>query len=328
MTDPFVSVVSPVYNGEKYLKNCLQGVVNQTFKNFEYIILDNASTDGTKNIIKEFAESDDRIKVFRNPSTLKIIDNWNESLKYVSPDSKWIKFAFADDRLFPNCVEEMVRVGEKDPSIGFVSSMYLRGRNLANIGLPMEQEIADGKEMLKQHILRKLHVCLDSPNTVMYRKAVLSKLGGFDNTYMHADTELAFRILYRYNLGFVHQVLSWTGINRDSGSNYAHFHGLITREYLKFGFKEIHKYEDISFKRHEIESLSDYYADEIARYILTHMVYFLWKDIRNLWLEAPREVKKRMFAVLRKKWPIYSRKFIGSIIHYKKRIENTPTFKG
>ena len=327
MTDPLVSIVTPVYNGEIYLKGCIQGVLKQTYKNFEYIILDNASTDGTAKIIEDFIPKDSRIKAFRNPATLDIIDNWNESLKYISKESKWVKFAFTDDILFPHCVEEMVRVGETDIRIGFVSAYHLKGRQVANVGLPMDQEIADGKEMLKRHIMRKIHVCLDSPNTVLYKRVVLDEMEGFDKAYLHADTELAFRILYEHHLGFVHQVLSWTSINKHSGASYAFFHGLNIIDYLRFAYKEISKYRAISLTENEMQQVSDYYAHEIALYVSAHLVHRLWKDIRNLWREAPGSIKKRILPALRNHWPLYARKFLGSIIHYKQRVRNSPTFK-
>ncbi len=237
MAEPSVSIVTPVYNGEKFLRKCIQGVLNQTYKNFEYIILDNASTDGSAEIIEEFSRQDDRIKVYRNPATLKIIDNWNESLKFVSPDTKWVKFAFADDILFPYCVEEMVKTGEKSPNIGLVSAYRLDGKIVANVGLPMELDVADGKEMLKKHILRHLHVCLSSPNSIMYKKSVLDELNGFDATFLHADSQLALRILNQYDLGFVHQVMSWTGVHEGRGANYSFYHGIFTQERMKFGLK-------------------------------------------------------------------------------------------
>ncbi len=327
MADGIVSIVTPVYNGERYLRACIQAVLKQTHTKFEYVILNNASTDGTAEIIEEFADKDDRIKVFSNSETLNIIDNWNEILKYISPEAQWIKYAFTDDILFPHCVEEMVKTGEKDPSIGFVSAYHLKGHQVANTGLPMEQEIAEGKDMLKQHILRKIHVCLDSPNTVLYKRAVLDELGGFDSSYLHADTELAFRILYKYNLGFVHQVLSWTSVNKHSGASYAFFHGLNIIDYLRFGYKEIGKYDGISFTVDEMRRASDYYADEITRYVAAHLVHFLWKDIKNIWREAPWSVKKRIFPVIRKKWPVYARKFLGSILHYREQVRNSPTFE-
>jgi len=326
MTDPKVSIVTPVYNGERYLNNCIQAALKQTYRNFEYVILDNASTDATAKIIAEHAGRDDRIRVFRNRATLKIIDNWNECLKYISPDTKWVKYAFADDVLFPNCVEEMVRVGEKDDRIGFVSSYHLRGRQLANVGLPMETEVAYGKEMLKQHILRKLYVCLNSPNTVMYNRKALDALGGFDHDYFHADTQLAFRLLEKYDLGFVHQVLTWTGINQHSGSTFALFHGIIIKDQLRFGYKNVNMYEGISLSKEELQDLADHYADKIAVYVATHFVHRLWKDISGIWSETPVEIKKRIFSVVRKNLPGYLRKFIVSVVHYRAEVHNRPTF--
>lgn len=325
MPEPLVSIVTPVYNGAKYLKNCIHGVLNQTYVNFEYVILDNASTDGTADIIAAFADRDPRIKTFRNPNTLKIIDNWNESLKYISADARWVKFAFADDHLFPNCVTDMVATGERDDGIGFVSAYHLNGKVVANVGLPMSQTAGDGKVLLKQHLLRHLHVCLDSPNTVLYRRAVLDELQGFDNTFFHADTELAFRILYRHSLGFVHQVLTWTGVNEDRGASFSFYHGLITREYLEFAYKELDRYAEISFSAKEKSEMARYYAHEIALYIAEHLVYFLWKDMRLLWASAPDEVKRQLPAVLKQRWLGYLRKFVGSILHYRSR--KLPTFK-
>jgi glycosyltransferase involved in cell wall biosynthesis len=325
MPEPFVSIVTPVYNGEKFLRDCIKGVLMQSYRHYEYIILDNASTDRTAAIIEEFSTKENKIKVYRNPSTLKIIDNWNESLKFTSPDSKWIKFAFADDILFPNCLEEMVKTGEKDHGIGLVSAYRIDDKKIANVGLSMEFDVFNGKQMLKEHILRRLHVCLSSPNSVMYRKAALDELNGFDNAYLHADSELALRILNKYNLGFVHQVLSWTGAHAGRGANYSFYHGIFTSERMKFGFEEINKYDGIFFNDEEIIEMSDVYANEIAMYIATHVVFFLWKDMRNLWSEAPTEVKKRMAVTIKRNWPTYLRKFIGSIVHYRKKIQ--PTFQ-
>ncbi len=63
---PKVSVCTPVYNGGKFLDQCIKGVLNQRFGDFEYIIVDNASTDNTAEIIERYRSTDSRIKVFRN----------------------------------------------------------------------------------------------------------------------------------------------------------------------------------------------------------------------------------------------------------------------
>jgi glycosyltransferase involved in cell wall biosynthesis len=325
VAEPFVSIVTPVYNGAKFLRQCIEGVLNQRYPHFEYVILDNASTDGTADIIAEYAAKDTRIRHFRNPKTLKIIDNWNESRKYISDEAAWVKFAFADDILFPNCVAEMVAAGEQDPQIGFVSAYHLDGRIVANVGLPMHQTVADGREMLKQQLLRRMHVCLDSPNTVLYRRSVLDRLNGIDRNYFHADTELALRILNTCQLGFVHQVLTWTGVHEGRGASFAFYHGLITQEYLDFAYKNISRYGDLALTAEEKTEMARYYAFEVLNYFAKHLVYFLWSDFRRLWQQMPGAVKREVLPCLRRKWAVLTRRLLGSVVHYRTR--KRPSFE-
>ena len=76
---PIVSIGLPVYNGETFLKDTLESILQQTFSNFELIISDNASTDATEKICKSFASKDERIRYHRNESNLgllKTIISW------------------------------------------------------------------------------------------------------------------------------------------------------------------------------------------------------------------------------------------------------------
>ena len=140
----FISVCTPVYNGERFLEQCIKGVLAQRHENFEYIIVDNASTDRTPEIIESFRVQDSRIKVFRNPSTVPVIDNFRTCAGHCSDNAAWIKYALADDYLYPNCIEEMLRVGHLSERIGIVSAYRLYGGHLTNAGLSPDQDIFDG----------------------------------------------------------------------------------------------------------------------------------------------------------------------------------------
>ena len=328
MEKPLVSICTPVYNGERFLEKCIKGVLNQTYRNFEYVIVDNASTDQTPQIIEKYRKKDGRIKVFRNDQTIKIIDNFNACAGHISENSIWIKYALADDYLFPNCVEEMVRVGEMDPDIGIVSAYRLYGSRLTNAGLPIEQNVGNGSDMLKKHILKTVNVCISSPNTVMYKKSVFDELRGFDNDYLHADTELALRILDKYNLGFAHHVLTWTGLHKGRGEDYSLARGIMNREYMTFGLKDLRKYKSIQFSDEEIDQISEKYADEVVMYIAKHLAYFKWSDIRTMLKETPASVKGKLFKAVARNCPLYLRKFLGSVYHYKDYLRNKPTFEG
>ena len=73
--EPLVSVLTPVYNGEPYLQECIESVLNQSYRNFEYIIVNNCSTDRTLEIASEFAKKDRRIRVHDNQEFLDVIAN-------------------------------------------------------------------------------------------------------------------------------------------------------------------------------------------------------------------------------------------------------------
>ena len=112
---PLVSVVTPVYNGEKYIAECIESVLRQTYENWEYVVVNNCGTDRTLEIANAYAKKDPRIRVHNNSEFLKIIPNWNHALRQISPESKYCKIVHADDWLFPECIERMVAVSEQHP---------------------------------------------------------------------------------------------------------------------------------------------------------------------------------------------------------------------
>lgn len=74
----------PTYNGATYLKQALESALRQTFGDFELLVVDDNSTDGTLNIVREYAEHDSRIKVFHNQARLGLAKNWNHCLELAS----------------------------------------------------------------------------------------------------------------------------------------------------------------------------------------------------------------------------------------------------
>src|SRR5262245_48483502 len=104
-TSPLVSIVTPVYNGSEYLHECIESVQAQTYRNWDYTIVDNCSTDATADIARRYAARDSRIRVHRNTTFLPVVANHNEALRQASPASHYTKVVFADDWIFPECLE-------------------------------------------------------------------------------------------------------------------------------------------------------------------------------------------------------------------------------
>ncbi|HID65334.1 MAG TPA: glycosyltransferase family 2 protein, partial [Anaerolineae bacterium] len=111
-SQPLVSVVTPVYNAEPYLAECIESVLAQTYENWEYIIVNNCSTDHSLEIARHYAQQDARIHIHNNDEFLKQFQNWNHAMRQISPESKYCKVVHADDWLFPECLARMVEVAE------------------------------------------------------------------------------------------------------------------------------------------------------------------------------------------------------------------------
>jgi glycosyltransferase involved in cell wall biosynthesis len=114
---PGVSVCIPVYNGEQFLDETIRSVLDQTYRDFEVVILDNASTDQSRNIARSF--SDPRIRIERNRSTLPQAENWNRVVEHAR--GPLIKIVCADDLLHPRCLELQVAPMDADPGLALVA---------------------------------------------------------------------------------------------------------------------------------------------------------------------------------------------------------------
>jgi glycosyltransferase involved in cell wall biosynthesis len=107
-----VSILTPVYNDEKCLAECIESVLAQTYANWKYIIVNNRSTDCTLETAQRYARMDQRIRIHNNQTFVGMIENHNIAFQLISPASSYCKMVHADDWLFPECITQMVRVAQ------------------------------------------------------------------------------------------------------------------------------------------------------------------------------------------------------------------------
>jgi glycosyltransferase involved in cell wall biosynthesis len=215
-TAPLVNVVIPVYNGERHLATAIASVLGQTYPRWDLTILNNASTDRTLAIAQEFAARDARIRIHTNPQLINVVANHNKAFTLVTEDAKYVKILGADDWLFPNCLDELVRVAEAHPSVGMVTSYALRGRWVIWDGLPYPSTFLTGREACRLRFLRNLKI-FGGPSASLIRTDIVRAKHPFYNPLnYHGDTEAYLELLQRYDFGFVHQVLSYARSDEDS----------------------------------------------------------------------------------------------------------------
>jgi glycosyltransferase involved in cell wall biosynthesis len=132
---PKVSIGLPVYNGERYLAEALDSLLAQTFGDFELIVADNASTDGTSDICRRYAERDRRIRWVRNDTNIGVYRNCNKVFRLSA--GQYFKLACADDVCHPEMLARCVEVLDADPA---VVATYARTRFIDADGNPLELE--------------------------------------------------------------------------------------------------------------------------------------------------------------------------------------------
>lgn len=265
--EPLVSIFTPAYDAELYIRECIESVLEQTYTNWEYLIVNNCSTDNTLEIAKKYAKMDKRIIIHNNKDFLSQMKNCNHGLRQINPNSKYCKIIHADDWLYPECIEKMVSIAEKNPKIGIVSSYRLDEKTVNLCGLPPRKNIFSGKEICRRHLLGEFYL-FGSPSSLLIRTDIIEKQDPFyDETNVHADVDACFRILSDWDFGFVHQVLSYTRRHNESSTSIA----------KKIYTEDIHilKY----FKKYGHQYLNTYEFNKTEKIFLKNYYYFLSKRI-------------------------------------------------
>lgn len=151
--EPLVAVMTPVYNGGRYLERCLESVAAQSYNNWIQIVVDNASSDDSREIAESFRARDDRFVVRVESEHLTMVKNWNRGLSYVPPEAVYLKQLHADDRLRPHCLRTMVEAAESEPSASIVVSAYDYGSGQSPINNLRGRILIPGRDAARNAVL-------------------------------------------------------------------------------------------------------------------------------------------------------------------------------
>jgi len=206
---PLISIVTPLYNNCEYLAECIESILAQTYQNWNYTIVNNCSIDGSGEIAHRYAAKDSRIRVHENDRFLRAVCNHNVALRQISPNSKYCKIVFADDWIFPECLEHMVSIAEENPSVGIVGAYGLQGHEVMWEGLPYPSRCVSGREVCRRYFLEGMYV-FGTSTSVLYRADLVRSQDPFYNeANLHADMEACVVLLKACDFGFVHQILTF-----------------------------------------------------------------------------------------------------------------------
>lgn len=210
--NPLVTVLTPVYNMGSFLGACIESVLAQKYERWEYIIVNNCSTDESLEIADRYAVKDRRIRVHNNQQFVGVIENHNIAFNLMPQTAKYCKVVSADDMIFPDCIGEMVRLAEDHPNVGIVGSYQLSGDRIRWQGFEYPTEVFPGVETARRVFLTEEpeYPGFGTPTSTLYRADLVRKRKAFyPNASPHADTSACFRCLMESDFGFLYQVLSY-----------------------------------------------------------------------------------------------------------------------
>lgn len=185
---PRVSVLMPAYNAEKYIGDAIKSILNQTFTDFELIIINDGSTDNTKQIIKQF--DDERIKYFENDENRGVIFTLNRGLKEI--ESEFIIRMDADDISLPNRFAEQIKFMDNNPQIGLSGTAI----EIFNEDTSRINYFPSNPEELKTELIFNNLIC--HPSIIIRSRIFKEHPILFEKKYLHAEDYAMWIILSKW----------------------------------------------------------------------------------------------------------------------------------
>jgi hypothetical protein len=208
MSVPKVSILVPVYNAGPFLATCLDSILAQHFTDYELLISDDGSTDGTAALIESYAARDPRIRWWQNPRNLGLTRNHNLCLREAR--GEFIKFVHQDDKiLHPSAFARMLEPLERDASVSLVGAaselINSKSQALAVRNYFQKTGTLDGKDVIVKCLEENKNI-LGEPTLVMFRKSQATR--GFDPRYRQiVDMEFWFHLLEQGRFAYVAEPL-------------------------------------------------------------------------------------------------------------------------
>ena len=256
---PIVSVVTPFYNSGDTLERCIVSVLSQTRADFEYLLVDNCSSDRGSEIARDYARRDPRIRYLRFEEHVFKARNYNRAVKSISTATRYCKVVQADDYLYPQCLEQMLEIALRHPNVGVVGARRVAGDVVDPAPTKSVPPVSPGRDICRQVLRGELYP-FGSPTSVLYRADLVRSLRRdffFDELLYFDDVDVVLDALRTTDFAFCEQVLTYT--QRDPASTFGrvmqYFPGLLNR------YMMLRKWGADFFAPQELKSV----LDEVAR---------------------------------------------------------------
>lgn len=279
---PEITVLMPVYNAAEYIRETINSVLNQTFTDFEFLIINDGSTDESESIIKSY--SDPRIRLVNNEQNMKLIATLNKGIELAQ--GKYIARMDADDICLPTRLEKQYQAMEANPDVA------LCGTGIKMMGKKFFQPVVIKEPEVIRNVMRAYNVFFHP--TVMFRRSILMEEGyRYNPNYLHAEDYQLFQLMSeKHKLMNVDETLllyrlSPGGISRVHNTAQQTMTYTITTEALqRIGFTfDRNQYADRYLSKDQIleikEKIEQFFFQAGNREEIKSVLSWLWLDLSN-----------------------------------------------
>jgi len=246
-----ISVIIPTYNRANLLSRAIKSVLNQDYQNFELIIIDDGSTDGTDKVVRDFQDKDKRIKYIWQVNSGSPAKPKNTGIK--NAKGKFIAFLDSDDEWLAEKLEKQIKLFK----ISNVSNLGFVGCNAIVIDRKnkneWEHKITKYKNIFKALLINDFIL---SSSSMMVKKEVFNKIGIFDEKLsVGEDWDMWIRISRKYDFDFVPEFLFKYYIHNSNITNTLNFEKQMKD--IEYIFKKYKRYYEINPKIYSIRLRND-----------------------------------------------------------------------
>lgn len=218
--EPLVAVVTPIYNGERYLRETMDCVQAQTYRNVIHIVLDNASTDATPAILRDYENAAFPVRVSRNVTCLSLSLNWNAAVTLVPPEAKYFRVLCADDIMAPEFLSKTVAVGERHRNVGLVGCrLHVNNEPAFPTQRTPDREVFSGRETLRDYFGSQFWNWIPTGHCLYRTTELARRKPFFPGNVILSDLGASIEVLLESDLGFVHEDLGMTRMHAVNQTN-------------------------------------------------------------------------------------------------------------
>lgn len=301
MHTPLLTIMMPSYNYASFIRQAIESILEQSFQDFEFLIIDDGSTDGSPDIIREYMAKDKRIRALFYEKNGGMLERVNEGTSLAK--GTYIHYLAADDFRYPHFLAKTMALLQHDPELGLVFTQFHYGRDddliFETCGFPtgVTPYVFTPETVVSAFLNQDFKIFTIS---AILKKELALKYGGFDpKLFYFSDWYLMNQIAFTNKIALIPEALSRFRIHDTNFSNVHRHHKKTKHQVYRYMLEKINAPESASLKQQLRKSglLTPVFQDCFWRLLLNPKYLSFWPYINHKFSvrkKITRSIKKKL----------------------------------